>query len=56
MRWLFSAALLPLVLCGGMCIGGALLAALGLRRGTSQRSGPPPAETASRPPQEALDR
>lgn len=39
MEWLFSLALLPILLCGLMCIGGMALAALGLRRGTSRRSG-----------------
>jgi hypothetical protein len=38
MSWLFSAALLPFALCGAMCLGGALLAALGLRRGARDRS------------------
>lgn len=38
MEWLFSLALLPILLCGLMCIGGMGLAALGLRRGTSRGS------------------
>lgn len=32
MDWLWGAALLPLVACGAMCIGGMALAATGLRR------------------------
>ena len=32
MDWLWGAALLPLVTCGAMCIGGMALAAVGLRR------------------------
>jgi hypothetical protein len=42
MEWLFGAALLPLVLCGAMCVGGAVLAAIGLRRSThDHRAGEP---------------
>jgi hypothetical protein len=41
MSWLFSVALLPFVLCGAMCLGGALLAALGLRRGAKDRRDAP---------------
>lgn len=32
MEWLVGAALLPLVLCGLMCVGGVALAMLGIRR------------------------
>jgi hypothetical protein len=32
MEWLWGTALLPLLVCGGMCVGGMILAALGLRR------------------------
>jgi hypothetical protein len=32
MEWIAGAALLPLLMCGLMCIGGIALAALGLRR------------------------
>ena len=32
MEWIAGAALLPLLLCGLMCVGGVLLAAVGLRR------------------------
>jgi len=39
MEWLFSLALLPILLCGLMCVGGMALAALGLRRGTSREPG-----------------
>ena len=31
MNWLWGAALLPLLFCGLMCVGGMVLAALGLR-------------------------
>jgi hypothetical protein len=41
MSWLFSAALLPFVLCGAICLGGALLAALGLRRSARDGSDTP---------------
>jgi hypothetical protein len=44
MSWLVSAALLPLVLCGVICLGGAVLAALGLRRATRQGNGSSAAE------------
>lgn len=32
MEWIAGAALLPLLMCGVMCVGGLLLAAVGLRR------------------------
>ena len=32
MEWIAGAALLPLLMCGVMCVGGVLLAAFGLRR------------------------
>jgi hypothetical protein len=32
MEWLFGAALLPFLLCGIMCAGAVLFAAVGLRR------------------------
>ncbi len=35
MEWLFGLALLPALLCGLMCIGGVVLAAVGLRRTTT---------------------
>jgi hypothetical protein len=38
MSWLWGAALLPLILCGGMCIGGMVLAAIGLGRARRQGS------------------
>lgn len=41
MEWLLSLALLPLLLCGAMCVGGMLLAFFGIRRG-SQPSDPTP--------------
>ena len=41
MGWLISLAVLPGVLCGVMCVGGMVLAALGWRRSTC-RSCPAP--------------
>lgn len=38
MEWLFGLAILPLVLCGLMCVGGMALAAMGMRRGTARRT------------------
>ena len=38
MDWIWGAALLPLLACGAMCVGGMALAAVGLRRG-SRHSG-----------------
>lgn len=32
MEWPFGLALLPVLLCGLMCVGGMVLAAVGLRR------------------------
>ncbi len=32
MEWIAGAALLPLLMCGVMCVGGVALAAVGLRR------------------------
>lgn len=32
MEWFFSLALLPLLLCGAMCAGGAVLAFVGIKR------------------------
>lgn len=50
MDWLWGAALLPLLACGAMCIGGMALAAVGLRRGSGHRhGGSGPDEVASRP-------
>lgn len=40
MEWLWGAALLPLIVCGGMCIGGMVLAALGLGRASRNRPEP----------------
>ena len=39
MEWLWGLAAAPLLLCGLMCVGGMLLAVVGLRRGTSQQAG-----------------
>lgn len=36
MEWLVGAALLPLVVCGLMCVGGVALAVVGLRRGDTR--------------------
>lgn len=38
MEWLFGLAILPLLLCGLMCVGGMALAAIGLRRGATKRA------------------
>jgi hypothetical protein len=38
MSWLWGAALLPLLVCGGICIGGMVLAAIGVGRAGRQRS------------------
>jgi hypothetical protein len=56
MSWLFSVALLPFVLCGVMCLGGILLAALGLRKGTHDRSRAPGNETQAPPPRATVER
>jgi hypothetical protein len=56
MSWLFSAALLPIVLCGVMCVGGPLLAALGVRRAARNGRGRSTADTDSRTSENALDR
>lgn len=37
MDWLWALALLPVLLCGLMCVGGVVLAALGLRQLSSSR-------------------
>lgn len=39
MEWLFGLAILPILLCGVMCLGGMAVAAIGLRRGTGKRAG-----------------
>ncbi len=54
MEWILTAALLPLLVCGAMCVGGALLAALGLRRATRHASCRPTVETHSPPPKEVV--
>ena len=56
MNWLFGAALLPFLLCGAMCLGGMLLAALGLRRGTRNESHAQPHETQAATPRATADR
>jgi hypothetical protein len=56
MSWLFGAALLPFLLCGAMCLGGMLLAALGLRRGTRNESHAPRHETQAARPSATADR
>lgn len=38
MEWIAGAALLPLLVCGAMCAGGILLAAVGLRRNQDTKS------------------
>lgn len=37
MEWLLGLALVPLLLCGLMCVGGMALAAVGFRRNAAQR-------------------
>ena len=39
MEWLWTAALLPFLICGLMCLGGIALAALGFRRSRNHTSG-----------------
>ena len=39
MEWIAGAALLPLLMCGVMCVGGVLLAAFGLRRNQANDRG-----------------
>lgn len=39
MRWLFALPLIPMLLCGGVCLGGVLVAFLVGRRST-ERSDP----------------
>ncbi len=38
MEWVFGLAILPVLLCGLMCIGGMVLAAVGLRRSNARRA------------------
>ena len=46
MEWLLGFALLPILMCGLMCVGGMALAAVGLRKTTARGScGHEPAET-----------
>lgn len=46
MEWLLGLAILPALLCGLMCIGTVVLAAVGLRRSNSRRAcGDEPSET-----------
>jgi len=56
MSWLFSAALLPIVLCGVMCIGGPLLAAVAARRATRNDRGRSTPDRDSPRSEHALDR
>lgn len=37
MEWILGLALVPIVLCGLMCVGGMALAAFGLRRRAGRR-------------------
>jgi len=37
MEWLWGLAILPALFCGLMCIGGIVLAAVGIRRTTARR-------------------
>lgn len=36
MEWLLGLAILPALFCGLMCVGGAVLAAVGIRRSTAR--------------------
>lgn len=38
MSWLFGLAILPALLCGLMCVGGMILAAIATRNSTRQRA------------------
>ena len=38
MEWLLGLAFLPALLCGLMCLGGIVLAAIGLRQTTNRRA------------------
>ena len=38
MEWLWGLAILPALLCGLMCLGGVVLAALGLRQANARRA------------------
>lgn len=38
MEWLWGLAILPVLLCGLMCVGGVVLAVLGLRQANVRRS------------------
>jgi predicted NAD/FAD-dependent oxidoreductase len=38
MSWLWGAALLPLLICGAMCMGGMVLAAVGIGRASRDHS------------------
>lgn len=38
MEWLWGLAILPALLCGLMCVGGVVLAAVGIRRTTGRRA------------------
>lgn len=37
MEWLWGLAILPALFCGLMCVGGIVLAAVGIRRTTARR-------------------
>jgi hypothetical protein len=49
MSWLWGAALLPLIVCGAMCIGGMVAAAVGLRRAGPHTAGRRERPTGDRP-------
>ena len=38
MEWVLGLAILPILMCGLMCVGGLALAAVGLRKTTGHRS------------------
>jgi hypothetical protein len=55
-EWLF--ALVPVALCAGMCVGGVVLAALGIRRSRTRAACCPPSAGRDdpEPVQEGVDR
>lgn len=57
MEWLFGLAVLPLLLCGAMCAGGALLAFLGIRRAQQPSChGAAPSRHAATPDEAGVER
>jgi hypothetical protein len=57
MEWLLSLALLPLLLCGAMCVGGMLLAFFGIRRASQPSCHTPTrADDRAQTPEDSLER